>query len=536
MTVAPQPDRAHGTGRTAVASPNVPLLEMRGISKRFGELQALDGVDLTVNAGEVHALVGENGAGKTTLMNILYGLYHADAGAIRFRDRDVRITGPRDAIALGIGMIHQHFMLVPPLTVAENVVLGDERGGPMLDARGIARRVRELEERFNIVVEPGARIEDIPLGLQQRVEILKVLYRGSELLIFDEPTAVLTPQEVDELFVIVRKLQSEGKTLILITHKLREVLAVTDNITVLRGGKNAATLVTRQTTAKEIAEAMVGRELHDMRPRAPVVTSLPILQISRLEALSDRGSPALRGVDLVVREGEVLGVAGVGGNGQSELAQCILGLRKVTSGTITVAGVDIAHDDPKRTRARGVSYVPEDRRAEGLVLPFTIADNFILGKQDRAPYARRGVLQRAAVAAEGDRLAREFDVRPPNARAIVGTLSGGNQQKVVLGREISESPRLIVVSQPTRGLDIAATEYVHERLLEQRARGCGVLLFSSELDEIRALSDRIAVMFEGRIVATLDAKEATDERLGLLMAGQRDAPPGRGPSDRAGGA
>jgi general nucleoside transport system ATP-binding protein len=536
VTIAPQPDRAHGAGRTAVASPSVPLLEMRGISKRFGELQALDGVDLTVNAGEVHALVGENGAGKTTLMNILYGLYHPDAGTIRFRDRDVRIIGPRDAIALGIGMIHQHFMLVPPLTVAENVVLGDERGGPMLDARAIERRVRELEERFNIVVEPGARIEDIPLGLQQRVEILKVLYRGSELLIFDEPTAVLTPQEVDELFVIVRKLQSEGKTLILITHKLREVLAVTDNITVLRGGKNAATLVTRRTNAREIAEAMVGRELHDMRPRDAVITSLPILQISRLEALSDRGSPALRGVDLVVREGEVLGVAGVGGNGQSELAQCILGLRKVTDGTITVGGVDIAHDDPKRTRARGVSYVPEDRRAEGLVLPFTIADNFILGKQDRAPYARRGVLQRAAVAAEGDRLAREFDVRPPNARAIVGTLSGGNQQKVVLGREISESPRLIVVSQPTRGLDIAATEYVHERLLEQRARGCGVLLFSSELDEIRALSDRIAVMFEGRIVATLDAKDASDERLGLLMAGQRDPAPGRSPGERAGGA
>jgi ABC-type uncharacterized transport system ATPase subunit len=500
------------------------LLEMRGIAKRFGELQALAGVDLVVNEGEIHALVGENGAGKTTLMNILYGLYHPDAGTIRYRGKDVHITGPRDAIALGIGMIHQHFMLVPPLTVAENVVLGEERMGPVLAARAIEARVRELEERFKIVVEPSARIEDIPLGLQQRVEILKVLYRGSELLIFDEPTAVLTPQEVDELFAIVRKLRSEGKTLILITHKLREVLAVTDRISVLRAGKNVAELVTKDTNAREIAQAMVGRELHDVRPREATGTSLPILQISRLEALSDRGTKALRGVDLVVREGEILGVAGVGGNGQSELAQCILGLRPVIDGTITVGAADIAHDDPKRTRERGVAYVPEDRRVEGLVLPFTVADNFILGKQDRPPYARRGVLQREAIAKDGDRLAKEFDVRPPNARAIVGTLSGGNQQKVVLGREISESPRLIVISQPTRGLDIGSTEYVHERLLEQRARGCGILLISSELDEIRALSDRIAVMFEGRIVATLNAKEATEERLGLLMAGHKDEP------------
>jgi simple sugar transport system ATP-binding protein len=498
---------------------------MRGIKKRFGELQALDGVDLVVNEGEIHALVGENGAGKSTLMNVLYGLYHPDAGTIRFKDKDAGITGPRDAIALGIGMIHQHFMLIPPLTVAENVVLGDERGGPMLSTDEIEKRVRALEERFKIVVEPRARIEDIPLGLQQRVEILKVLYRGSELLIFDEPTAVLTPQEVDELFEIVRGLRREGKTLILITHKLREVMAVTDRITVLRAGKNAARLVTKDTNPSEIAQAMVGRQLHDLRERETVGTSLPVLQISRLEALSDRGTPALRGVDLVVREGEILGVAGVGGNGQSELAQCVLGLRPVVDGTITVNSVDVAHDDPKRTRRRGVAYVPEDRRVEGLVLPFTVADNFILGKQDRAPYAKRGILQRGAIAKDGDRLAKEFDVRPPNPEAIVGTLSGGNQQKVVLGREISEQPRLIVISQPTRGLDIAATEYVHERLLEQRARGCGILLISSELDEIRALSDRIAVMFEGKIVATLDAKDADEHTLGLLMAGQAEAAP-----------
>src|SRR5438309_5986730 len=386
---------------------------MPGIRKRFGALQALDGVDLVVNEGWILAFVGENGAGKTTLMNVLYGLYRPDSGTIRYRARDVRISGPRDAISIGIGMINQHFMLVAPFTVAENVVLGDERGGPLLDDRAIEERVRELEERFAIAVEPGARVEDIPLGLQQRVEILKVLYRGSELLIFDEPTAVLTPQEVDELFAIVRTLREEGKTLILITHKLREVMAVTDRITVLRGGRNAGELATKQTTPAEIARAMVGREMKQLKARTTPPRADVILDVRGLEALRDRAGPAVRGVDFEIRSGEIFGVAGVGGNGQSELAQCILGLRKVSAGAIRIGGVDISRDDPKRTRARGVAYVPEDRRIEGLVL--------------------------------------------------------------------------------------------------------------SELDEIRALSDRIAVMFEGRIVAVLDAASATEERLGLLMAGHTEA-------------
>src|SRR5207237_614124 len=448
--IDPRPERARTAGATAVGTERVPLLQMHGIRKRFGDLQALDGVDLVVNEGEIHALVGENGAGKTTLMNVLYGLYRPDSGTIRYRARDVHISGPRDAIALGIGMIHQHFMLVPPLTVAENVVLGDERGGPVLDDRAIEKRVRELEERFAIAVEPGARVEDIPLGLQQRVEILKVLYRGSELLIFDEPTAVLTPQEVDELFAIVRTLRDEGKTLILITHKLREVMAVTDNITVLRGGRNAGELVTRNTNPSEIARAMVGRELKELRARATPARAEVTLKVQGLEAKSDRGALALQGVDFDVRSGEILGIAGVGGNGQSELAQTILGLRRPTGGTIRIGGVDISKDDPKRTRARGVAYVPEDRHLEGLVLAFTVADDFILGKQDRPPFAEHGALNPRAILENGGRLAAEYDVRPPNPRAIVGNLSGGNQQKVVLGRELSESPKLLVVSQPTR--------------------------------------------------------------------------------------
>jgi simple sugar transport system ATP-binding protein len=503
----------------------VPHVEMRGIVKRFGDVTALHGVDLVVGEHEIHALLGENGAGKSTLMNILYGLYRPDAGTIRLRGKDAAIRGPRDAIARGIGMIHQHFMLIPPLTVAENVVLGDERSGPVLSQRALAARVRELGDRFHISVDPDAKVEDLPLGLQQRVEILKVLYRGSELLIFDEPTAVLTPQEVDELFTIVRTLRDEGKVVIFITHKLREVFAVTDRITVLRAGRNAGDLVTKQTSPAEIARLMVGRELGQVQARGPVAASGVALEIRGLQARSDRGAPALRGVDLTVNAGEIVGVAGVGGNGQSELAECVLGLREPTAGTIVIGGADVAHDDPKRTRQRGVAYVPEDRRTEGLVLAFTVADNFILGKQDRPPFSRRGVLDHEAIRSNGERLAKEFDVRPPNAGAIVGNLSGGNQQKVVLGRELSEQPKLIVISQPTRGLDIGSTEYVWERLLEQRAQGCGILLISSELDEIRALSDRIAVMFEGRLVATLPAAQATEERLGLLMAGHAEAAP-----------
>ncbi len=495
---------------------------MRGVEKRFGALQALKSVDLVVQEGEIHALLGENGAGKSTLMNVLYGLYRADSGTTRLRGEQVRIASPRDAIARGIGMIHQHFMLVPPLTVAENVVLGDERSGALLDRRAIETRVAALERRFGVSVDPAARVGDLPLGLQQRVEILKVLYRGSDLLVFDEPTAVLTPQEVDELFDIVRTLRGEGKTIILITHKLREVFAVTDRITVLRQGRNVGDLVTSETSPRQIATLMVGRELRALRAREKPPAAEVVLEVRGLACRSERGAAALRGIDLEIHAGEILGIAGVGGNGQSELAECLMGLREPTAGAIRIGGADVAHDDPKRTRGRGVAYVPENRRTDGLVLAFTVADDLILGRQDRPPFARGITLDRNAIESSGDRLVRDFDVRPPNARAIAGNLSGGNQQKVVLARELSAEPKLLVVSQPTRGLDIGSTEYVHERLLEQRARGAAVLLISSELDEIRALSDRIAVLYEGRIMATLDAAEATEERLGLLMAGQAE--------------
>jgi ABC-type uncharacterized transport system ATPase subunit len=501
----------------------IPMLEMRGITKHFGTLVANDHVDLVVYEGEIHALVGENGAGKTTLMNVLYGLLQPDEGTIRVRGSEARIRGPRDAIALGIGMIHQHFMLVPPLTVAENVVLGQEPTGPLLDRAKLIEEVRTLSERFGIRVDPAARIEGLPLGLQQRVEILKILFRRSDLLIFDEPTAVLTPQEVEELFGIVRELRAQGKTVILITHKLREVLAISDRVTVLRGGRVVGELETSRTNAREIARLMVGRELVTPTPRATPPRSEVVLSVAGLRAKGDRGEEALRGVDLEVRSGEVLGIAGVGGNGQGELTECLLGLRRPTAGAIRFRDRDVTKLDAARMRDLGCAYVPEDRRLDGLCLDFTVADNFILGRQADPPFARFGVLSGSVIRGYGERLTGEYDVRPADPSRLAGTLSGGNQQKVILGRELAVHPVLLIASQPTRGLDVAATEYVHRRILEARNSGAAVLLVSSELEEIRGLSDRIAVMFEGRLVATLDAARASEEQLGLLMAGHAEA-------------
>jgi simple sugar transport system ATP-binding protein len=523
MTTQPFPEQLRSAGATAVATELVPLLEMRGIVKTFGALVADDHVDLTVAEGEIHALVGENGAGKTTLMNVLYGLLQPDAGTIRLRGREVRVRSPRAAIALGIGMVHQHFMLVGPMTVAENVVLGQEGAGLILDRKRVVERVRALASRYRIALDPAAVVETLPVGLQQRVEILKILYRQSQLLVFDEPTAVLTPQEVDELFGTLRELRTQGKTIIVITHKLREVLAVSDRVTVLRAGTVAGVLETKRTSAAEIARLMIGHELRPVTARETKPRDEVVLSMSGVHAAGDRGEEALRGVDLEIRAGEVLGVAGVSGNGQRELAESLLGIRIPTAGRITFRSRDVTTLDVDGIRDLGLSYVPEDRRTDGLILAFTLYDNFILGRQDDPPFSRFGVLDRRAITENGRRLATEYDVRPPDPARLASQLSGGNQQKVVLGRELSVQPVLLVASEPTRGLDIGATEYVHRRILDARNAGAAVLLISSELDEVRALSDRIAVIFEGRIVATMDAAEATEERLGLLMAGHGDA-------------
>ncbi|MFO7173157.1 MAG: ABC transporter ATP-binding protein [Bacillota bacterium] len=505
------------------------ILEMRGITKRFGPVVANDGIDLEVREGEIHALLGENGAGKTTLMNILYGLYQPDAGEIRYKGQPVTITDPNRAIALGIGMVHQHFMLIPPFTVAENIVLGHEPGSrTRLDRAGAVEKVRALSQEFGLKVDPTARVENISVGMQQRVEILKALYRGAELLILDEPTAVLTPQEVQELIGIMRRLVQQGRTIIFITHKLKEVLRIADRVTVIRQGRNVATLdisgrgapgPVSPPTEAELAALMVGRAVSLQVEKGPAKPGEPVLEVEGLECLGPRGLPALKGVSLTLRAGEILGIAGVDGNGQTELVECLTGLRRPTAGRIRLRGQDITRLPVRKRFELGLAHIPEDRQKRGLVLDFTVAENAILGRHYRSPYCRLGAMAWQQVTAHAQRLIRDFDIRPPLPGTRAGALSGGNQQKLIVAREIDKEPVVLIAAQPTRGVDVGAIEAIHRRLVAERDRGRAVLLVSLELDEILALSDRIAVMYEGRIVAEMPAEEATEETLGLLMAG-----------------
>jgi general nucleoside transport system ATP-binding protein len=505
-------------------------VEMVDISKAWPGVIANDHVNLKVRKGEIHALVGENGAGKTTLMNILYGLIHPDSGEIFINGKLAHITGPRDAIRLGIGMVHQHFMLIPPLTVAENIVLGREPGGlgSAYETKKARADVLALSQQYGLPIDPDVRVEKLSVGLQQRVEILKVLYRGADILIMDEPTGVLTPQETFELFGVLRGLVAQGKTIIFITHKLREVLELSDSITVLRRGKNAGELVTSQTNQAEIARMMVGREVLLRVNKTPAHPGPTVLQVENIHAESDRGLEILHGVSLEVHAGEILGIAGVEGNGQSELIEVVTGMRKVTAGRITLTPVvkgqartpvNITDMNASEVRKAGVAHIPEDRRGSGLVLTDSIEDNMILGRQDWPQFARGGfVLQLHRIAAWAKRLIAEFDVRTPSETVPARSLSGGNQQKVIVAREFSSDPAVLVAAQPTRGVDIGAIEFIHRRLIEQRDAGKAVLLVSAELDEIRSLSDRIAVMYEGRIVDIV-SPEATEEQLGILMTG-----------------
>jgi simple sugar transport system ATP-binding protein len=497
-----------------------PAVEMRGITKVFGSLVANDHIDLTVRRGTIHALVGENGAGKSTLMSMLYGLYTPTAGEIRIGGNQVVFHGPGDAIKHGIGMVHQHFMLVPPLTVAENIVLGAEPPAPVVYPRREAnRRVAELSSRFGLRVDPDAQVGALPVGLQQRVEILKTLYRGAEILILDEPTAVLTPQETDELFVVLRDLVDKGKTILFISHKLREVMAVADQISVLRRGKKVATLEQARTSREEIARLMVGR---DVLPQVDRGISHPegvVLEATDLRCNSDRGLSALKGLSFSVRAGEVLGIAGVEGNGQSELVEVLTGLRPATGGTVTLAGRPITNATPHHLRDLGVANIPEDRHARGLVLNYSVAENLILGVQDKQEVTGGHFLDPRRILARARRLIGQFDIRGAVPQTPSGSLSGGNQQKIVLARELDSRPTLLIAAQPTRGLDIGAIQFVHEQILAERNRGVAILLVSAELDEIRALSDRIAVLYEGHITGTFAAEEATEEQLGILMTG-----------------
>jgi simple sugar transport system ATP-binding protein len=498
-----------------------PILELRGITKHFPGILANDHIDLTLEQGEILALLGENGAGKTTLMNILYGLYQPDEGEIFVKSTRLEVHQPSDAIHAGIGMVHQHFMLVPVFTVAENVVLGQElmRPAGFLNRKAAAEQVRLLWESHGLEVDPEAYVKDLPVGVQQRVEILKLLYRQADILILDEPTAVLTPQESDELFKVMRSLVAAGKSIIFITHKLREVLEVADRITVLRRGAVVGTTTPAQATRAKLAEMMVGRQVRLEVQKAASQPGEVVLEVRDLVAINERRQVAVDEVSLEVREGEVLGIAGVQGNGQTELVEVITGLRRPQSGTVRLAGQDITGASPRRVTELGAAHIPEDRQRDGLVLPYSVADNLVLQTYYRPPFARGVVLRQDEIEKSAQARIEEFDIRTPSAATPASSLSGGNQQKVIVAREFSRPIRLLVASQPTRGLDVGSIEYIHGRILEKRQAGCAVLLVSPELDEVLELSDRIAVMYRGRIVATVDAGRVTKEQVGLLMAG-----------------
>jgi simple sugar transport system ATP-binding protein len=507
-------------------------VEMRGITKRFGTLTANDGVDFNLRRGQIHALLGENGAGKTTLMRILYGLYHADEGEIRVNGEPAAIHSPKEAIARGVGMVTQHFALVLPLTVAENVVLG-YNPGVRLDLAQAAQKVGEAASRLGIEVAPRAVVKDLSVGERQRVEILKALYRNASVLILDEPTAVLVPQEVEQLFASLRRLQAGGLSVVFISHKLYEVMAITDQVTVLRSGQAVGTVNTGDTTQAELARMMVGRTMMPvsrLEPAAQAASTPPLLRLEGVSALDNKGLPALYAITLDVQAGEVVGLAGVSGNGQTELAQVLEGIRRTTAGRVLVAGQDLTHADPERIMQAGVGRIPEDRH-ESVVGEMSVAQNMAL--EHLGEFTRGGQLDKRRMRQHAEQLIAAYQIKAkPDDR--IRTLSGGNMQKVILARVLERNPQVIVVAQPTRGLDVGATEYVHGKLLEQRQRGAAILLISEDLDEILALSDRIAVIYEGEIQGILLRAEADPERLGLLMSGvarvQPSIPPdGGGP-------
>jgi simple sugar transport system ATP-binding protein len=500
---------------------DAPLLELRGITKQFPGVLANDHVDFDLRKAEVHALLGENGAGKSTLMNILYGLYHPDEGEIRLNGKPVRIGSPRDAIDLGIGMVHQHFMLIPVMTVAENIVLAAEpHNGPFLDLGTAEERVRDLSARFGLAVRPEARIERISVGMQQRAEILKALYRGADILILDEPTAVLTPQEAHELFEILRSLQADGKSIIFISHKLNEVLEIADRITVLRLGEKIDTVPREGATPEGLARMMVGREVVLRVEKAPAQPAEPLLVVENLTVLDDRGLEAVRDVSFEVRAGEIVGVAGVDGNGQSELIDAITGLRKATAGRVLVGGKEVTNSSARGHLDLGIGHIPEDRQLRGLVLDFTLAENLALHDYREEPDSKWGWLFPKRLLERAVRLLKEFDVRGGRPQTPAASLSGGNQQKVVVAREVSRDPRVLVAAQPTRGLDVGAIEFVHRRLVAERDDGRAILLVSFELEEVLSLADRILVVYEGRIVGEYPPG-VSEEELGIAMTGGR---------------
>jgi general nucleoside transport system ATP-binding protein len=507
------------------------VLDAKGITKRFPGVLANDHVDFDLKQGEIHALLGENGAGKSTLMNVLYGLYHPDEGEVIVDGKPMQLNSSRDAIHNGIGMVHQHFMLIPVFTVTENIMLGaetDHRATPneaplvKLDRKEVSQKVRDLSHQYGLDVDPDAIVGDLPVGVQQRVEIVKALYRNAKILILDEPTAVLTPQEADDLFRIMHELTDKGVSIIFITHKLREVLAIADRITVMRAGRVVGTVDPRETDQAKLATMMVGREVILTVQKKPAKPTEEVLQVRDLRVRDVRGLEAVRGVSFSVRAGEVLGIAGVQGNGQTELAEALTGLRSIEGGSFILDGRDLTGKPPRPITETGLAHIPEDRQRHGLVLSYSVADNMMLSDYYQPRFSKGAVINQSKVDANAAKLIKEYDVRTPSAFVNAGKLSGGNQQKVIVARELSRPVKLVIASQPTRGLDVGSIEYIHKEIIMMRDRGVAVLLISAELDEILSLSDRIAVMYHGQIVATVDRKDASREQLGLWMAGAHE--------------
>ena len=514
-----EPRRTPGSRAQLDVAATGPLLELRGITKRFPGTVANKKIDFDLLPGEVHALLGENGAGKSTLMNVLFGLYGADEGEIRVHGKPAAIASPRDALEHGIGMVHQHFMLIPVMTVAENIILAREpRRGILLDHSEAEARVAAISQRFGLEVDPHARAGDISVSQQQRAEILKALYGDAEVLILDEPTAVLTPQETEDLFEVIRALTASGKSVVFITHKLHEVLEIADRITILRRGERVATLPREGVTEAQLARLMVGRDVLLDIAKAPAEPGDPLLVVDDLVVLDNRHLEAVRGVSLTVRAGEIVGIAGVDGNGQSELVEALTGLRRPKSGRILFDGLDLTRARARRFLDAGIGHIPEDRQRQGLILSFSLAENLGLREYRRAPASRFGWLKPSVLASRARELIEEFDVRGGSPATLASALSGGNQQKIVIAREVTNDPRLLVASQPTRGLDVGATEFVHTRLVRERDQGRAILLVSFALEEILSLSDRILVLYEGRVVGEYPPS-VSQEELGIAMTG-----------------
>ncbi len=498
-----------------------PILQLRNITKRFPGVLANNHISFDLNKGEIFALLGENGAGKTTLMNILYGLYKPDEGEIISNGKRIEISSPIDAINTGIGMVHQHFMLIPVFTVTENVMLGHEfvNNTGMLDRKKVAKRIREISDLYKLDVDPDALVEDLPVGIQQRVEIIKLLFRDAEIFIMDEPTAVLTPQEVDELFNILKTLVSQGKSIIFITHKLREVMECADRIMVIRAGQIVHETTPEKASMEELASKMVGRDVKLNLVKKGCNPGATVLQVENLKVVDSHNFIHLDDVNLEVHAGEILGIAGVQGNGQTELVRAITGLQPPVEGSIKILEQDVTKSNPRKITELGTAHIPEDRQKDGLVLNSPITDNLILNSYQNEPFSKGIVMQDDKILENGQALIKKFDVRTPSATSMVYSLSGGNQQKVIVAREFSRPIKLLVAAQPTRGLDVGSIEYIHNQLLSKRDEGCAVLLVSTELDEIMQLSDRIAIMYRGKIIKTVPADNITKDELGLLIAG-----------------